>query len=588
MKRIFLFISILSYTLTAATIASAKIPTITGTDEYTLERKDAYKGVVNVIAYNQDGTIRHTGVGVFIDNNGTCASTYGLLEGAASADVIDYKGNKLKVHRILGANATYDLVKFSVIGAKKIESFSIPGTSFVSAGAPLYMLHYTTDKKGAATNVSITKSDDYNAYKYFHTSAKNIDTNFGCPLIDENGNLIAFVQQNVERNDSSSCAIDARFLNDINITMTGAMNSDLRGILIPKALPEKESDALTVIYMLDSNDSLNTITALNDFIEAYPDNAEGFSNRAKFFADKQQYALCEQDFATAITKAGNEASTVKADEIYNELSKAIFKKAVYMPNPAYGDWTLERAYKEAEQAYAINPKSFYLLQLGRCLFASKKYQEAYEKFYQLASQKPQSDDENWSPLAQAENWFYAARSLELAGGDTLQVIALMDSTISKCPTPYTKLSAQYFLERAQRLQRAGMMRKAVMDYNEYEKIIGPNNLNEQFYYIREQAELKGGMYQQALDDIRTAILRAPNDPGLKVEEALVLLRAGLYDDAITSCNTLLKDYPEASDCYKIMGIAYGELGQKKQAQEALTKAKELGDTTADHYLQVYQ
>lgn len=579
MKRLFFLISILSCTFALSTPTA-----ISGT---TLETKDAYKGVVSIITYNADGSIRRSGVGVFIDANGTCATTYSLFEGASSADVVDYKGNKLSAHRILGASANYDLVKFSTTGGKKNEAFSLLETATAPSGASLYLLHANGDKKSLGEEVVVTKSDDYNNYKYFQTTAPNVETNFGCPLIDANGNLIAFVQQNVT-SDSTSCAIDARFLNDINITTASVMSADLRNIFIPKALPANESDALTYIYMIDNNDSLTAITALNDFIAAYPNNAEGYTNRGKFFAEKQSYELCEKDFATALDKASNTESTIKADEVHNEFSKVIFQKAVYKPNPAYGDWTLTRAYQEAEKAYSISPKSFYLLQLGRCLFAEKKYQEAHEKFYQLATQKPQTDDNTWSPLAQAENWFFAARSLELAGGDSLKVLEMMDSTIAKCPKPYGQSSAQYFLERAQRLQRLGMWRLAVMDYNEYEKIIGPNNLNAQFYYIREQVELAGGMFQQALDDIRTAILRMPDDPGLKIEEAVVLLRAGLYEETITSCTALLKDFPESSDCYKLMGIAYGELGQKTEAQAALAKAKELGDTTADSYIETYK
>ncbi len=45
---------------------------------------------------------------------------------------------------------------------------------------------------------------------------------------------------------------------------------------------------------------------------------------------------------------------------------------------------------------------------------------------------------------------------------------------------------------------------------------------------------------------------------------------------------------DLADIYKIKGIAHGELKQKQQAVACLTKAKELGDDTADSYIQKYK
>ncbi len=574
------------FCLSSLSAAALTVPSIRHNAEDT-ELKDAYKALVNIITYRADGVVLHTGTGVFIDGNGTGAASYALFKDAVKADVIDYKGNKYAVARILGANSTYDLVKFSTVGSRKNEFLTVPDTMYFNVGAQLYLQHYTTNKKAKPETVTITQTDKYDKYKYLHTTAKNSTENFGTPLMDADGYLSAFVQQNVSTGDSTSCAIDARFLKDLNITPTSGMNEDLQAIGIPKGLPSSERDALTYIYMIRNNDSMAVVTAMNDFIAAYPDNAEGYTNRGAFFSDKKNYAACEQDFTTALTKAGNEQSTVKADEVHNELSNIIFKKAVYAPTPAYKDWTLERARREAETAFSVKPLPYYLLQQGRCLFAEKRYQEAHEKFMQLATYKD-ADERSWSDVAQAEAWFYAARSLEMAGGDSLKVIALLDSVIAKCPKPYTQSTAQYLVERGQRLQRATLYRRAVTDYNEYEKAIGPNNLSAQFYFIREQAELASRMYQQALDDIRTAQLRAPQESAYKIEEALILLRAGLFKDAINLCQKLLKDMPDSADCYKIMGIAHGESGEKTQAKTALQKAKALGDNTADRYLQQYQ
>lgn len=552
--------------------------------------KNVYKGVVKIVSYKADGSILHDGTGVFIDKEGTCAAPFELLKGAHSADVIDFKGNKRKVWRILGADgAKYNLVKFSTISdGKKSETFPFAMAKDVKVGTDVYLLHYTTNKKDKPLQANIIKSDDYEDGHYMHTSVSNTEENFGCPLVDGGAALVGFLQQNVEKNDSSSCAIDSKFLEKLKITSMSALNAELRQIFIPKALPAGEKEALTYLAMLNTADSTMSATSYGDFIAAYPQNAEGYVVRGKFYAGKQDFAKCEEDFSKALEMAGKETSTMKADEVHNELSKLIFQKAVYDPKVQYKDWTLSKALQESEEAYKVNPQPYYILQQGRCLFAEKNYKAAYEKFYSLATSSASVGDDAWSGKAKAENWFYAARSLELAGGDSLQVIALIDSAIAQSPKPYDQAAAQYFLERGQRYHRINQLRKAVSDYNTYENTVGPANLGPEFYYLREQAEIETKMYQQALDDIQSAILRAPNDLGLQIEQALVLLRAGLYKQCVEYCKKLSEYHSDAADIYKIMGIAYGELKQKQQAISNLTKAKQLGDISADAYLQRYK
>lgn len=151
--------------------------------------------------------------------------------------------------------------------------------------------------------VHILKVEEYDNYKYFRVSVDNTKENFGRPLVSSTRQLIAFVQKNEAKDDSLACAIDTRFANDLTITATSAINADLRAINIPKALPSKEKDALTYIYMLGTRDSVSALTALNDFIDTYPENAEGYTNRANYYASHGEYIKCEQDYLTALTKA---------------------------------------------------------------------------------------------------------------------------------------------------------------------------------------------------------------------------------------------------------------------------------------------
>ena len=239
---------------------------------------------------------------------------------------------------------------------------------------------------------------------------------------------------------------------------------------------------------------------------------------------------------------------------------------------------MAKAIEEVDKAYALNPAPLYLMQRARYRFANKEYQESYDDFMQV----------NSSELASAETFYSAAMALEMTGTDSLRVLTLLDSAINRLPEPYTQTAAQYFLERATRRIRAARFREAVFDYNEYEQIIGPKNLNDNFYYLREQAELQGRMYQQALDDIQTAIGLNPNEVIYRVEEALIYVEVGMYEEAIAAARKALEKMPENADALKLIGIALGEQGKKTEALEYLNKAKAQGDTSVDVFLKKYE
>lgn len=593
MKKILLCFCLGACALSPTLATPAQLPS---SMTQTTSNPNSNKALFNIVTYNEKGDLLRSGNGFFIDEQGTGIAAFTLFDGAYRAEVIDYKGDKLPVHRILGANSTYDLVKFSTLGAKKIAALALAEHPQCDAGTPVQLLTYTGKKKANPTLINIKKADDFNGFKYYEVQANNEEKFQGCPLTDATGAVVAIAQRNIVEGAQHLCAVDSRFIQQLQITNMSILNSDLQAIKIPKGLPENEKDALTYIYMLGYKDSIPALHANNDFIASYPENAEGYTNRGTFYAQHRDYAHSEQDFAQALELAGKEKSTIKADEVYNKISKLMLAKVMNDPQTTAPNWTIDNAIAAAHKAYELNASPFHMLQQAHCLLQKKEYKQAYDNYYRINTQSFDQANQ-WSAQAKIETWDYAARAYELgmqAGQipatreDSLHLITLADSLIAALPKPYYPGDAHCFFERAQRYQQLGFYQKAVLDLFEYEKIIGPKNLNDKFYYMREQLEMKARMYQQALDDIRTAKAFNPKDPFYPVEEALVLLNAGLYPEAIETCATYLKQLPGNPDCYKIMGIAYGQLGKKKEALTHLQKAKELGDPTADAFIQKYQ
>lgn len=168
------------------------------------------------------------------------------------------------------------------------------------------------------------------------------------------------------------------------------------------------------------------------------------------------------------------------------------------------------------------------------------------------------------------------------------MLALLDSAVACIPQPVNARYAQYYIERSQRLIRMNRFRDAIKDYNEYQKAVGAKNLTDQFYFLRYQAEMEARMYQQAIDDIHAAIAHSSTPLVYRLEEAYALLRVSEFERAIESAKSVLRELPENPDCYKIIGISYGELGKKALAQQNLQKAKELGDDTVDTFIKKYK
>lgn len=543
--------------------------------------------MLTVITYKDDGTLLGSGYGFFTTPQGEGVASYHLFKDAARAEVVDWKGNRLPIHRILGAAESCDLVRFSTREGKKITAFTLDGAQSLSPGTPLWLIRYSTEKKGAPLETQVSEIEDFDPYKYLQITVPNEKSNLTCPLLNAEGVVVGISQRNVTADAQTACAIDARFVNTLATNATSALNSDLQSIHIPKALPANESDAMTYIYMIGFKDSLQARTAYDDFIAAYPDNVEGYTGRAALLTRQHQFAEAEADYEVAFTKAAMPNAGMRTDEVHLSWSKLIFQQCAAQTAGLPDSWSFERAYQEATQAYTEHPSPYSRLQQAHCLFAMKEYARAYADYLAVCQDSTKSNEE-WTARTRAELWFSAARSLELSGGDSLQVIALMDSVVAQMERPYQASDARYLLERASRLQRAGLYRRAISDYNDYEQTVGARNLNDRFYYIREQLEIECKMYQQALDDIHSAMAINPLDPTYPVEQAYILLRAGLFKETIQACDDMIRVVNDNPDYYKFRGIAYGELGKKREARESLLKAQALGDPTVDTLLERYK
>ncbi len=168
-----------------------------------------------------------------------------------------------------------------------------------------------------------------------------------------------------------------------------------------------------------------------------------------------------------------------------------------------------------------------------------------------------------------------------------ELLALLDSAVSCFSKPYLKEAAPYLLARGSKLYDMKKYRESVADYNEYENLMRAE-LNDRFYYLREQAEVNGRIYKQALDDIAKAIEMNPKEPTYYAEQANLMLRVNMLDDGIKSATKCITIAPEDADGYLILGILQIKKGNKADGLQNLQKAKTLGNSQADALIQKYK
>lgn len=532
----------------------------------------ACKALASVVTYASDGKIISTAAAFAVGDGSEAVSEHTAFNNARSAEFIDASGNKMKVSRISGASEIYDVIKFSLDSKPKQALAAAKEVS--AAGTAVYVLQRASAKKTEAVATKINSKKDIQGGAYYELSLPYDEKNVGMPVVNENGEWVAVVQRNVGK-DQTTYAVGAAFCAQLKVSEMDYANSSLNSVLIPKSLPEGEDKAYTYVYMLSQIKHDNEVFAasLGDFITKYPGNADGYVERAKMYAADGKFKECEEDIAKAVSTAE------KKDNPHYVLSRLIYHNALYNQNKAMAaGWTLEKAAAEAQEAFSINALPVYQLQIGDCNFGMKKYAEAVEMYSAV----------NNSAIASPETYFYEARARAKVDSLDSKIGQLLDSAIARFPKPYSKNVAPYIFERANYYNNAGKYRESTLDFMEYEHIVGFQNLNDNFYYIREQIALKGNMYKQAADDINRALAISPDDYVYNAEKSALMLRLGQFDDAIRCANRAVGIDPNAADAYRLLGIAYGETKKKQLCIQNLKKAESLGDAHAAELLKQYK
>lgn len=535
----------------------------------------AKRAVFSVVTYDENDKILNTGNGFFVTEDGVALSDYTLFKGAQRAIVMNSEGTQMPVVSIMGANDMYDVVKFRVgITSKKVPALAL-ATVNPPVDATVYILPYSTQKDRSYTSGQVKAEDKFSDKYYYYTLNVHLkDKMVSCPVMTEEGQVFALTQKSSGKDTATICyAVDANFAMAQAVNAFSFSDMSLKNIGIKKALPDTEETALVFLYMASSQLSSEKYSQLlDDFVAQYPNSADGYVRRAT----QQIYVSQDEASMAKVVADMDKALDVanKKDDVYYNRAKLIYNYILGQPEKVYKDWSYDRALEEIKKAIAIEELPVYVQLEGDIEFAKQNYAAAlvcYEKV-------------NQTNLVSPATFFSTAKTKELMKAPVQDVLALMDSCMSRFTEPYTTEAAPYLLERARVRMDANQARGAILDYDAYYKAV-KGNVNDVFYYYREQAAMKAKQFQRALDDMAKAIELNPKELTYYAELAVVNMRVGRNEAALKALQDALAIDPKYAEAYRLMGIAHLQMKKKQEACENFAKAKELGDPNVDELIQ---
>ena len=531
--------------------------------------KKATNAVFTLKTFSADGSLLGSSNGFFIGEQGQAISSFSPFKNAQRAVIIDAQGKEMEVKCLMGYNDMYDVAKFQV-AAPKTQALSI-AQSPANSGSSIWLIPYSVKKVPTFISGTVNNAEQFGeGYSYYTLNITATDQQVGSPLLNDQGEVIGILQPSANDKQNTGYAVSALFANNLRITGLTMNDAVLRSVKITKALPDDQNEATIALYVSASAMDAEEYKRLIDhFIEKFPKATDGYVYRARQEMNSGNFQSADDDMKLALKVADAK------DDAHYQYAQLIFQKNVFQADKSFAPWTLDLALQESKAAYAINPQPIYRQQQAQILYAQEQYDAAYELYIELAK----------TDMMKAES-YYSAAQCKLRKDDKEAALALLDSAINTFTKPYIKTAAPYLLTRAQVLYEAKKYRPAVNDYNDYETLMAAQ-LNANFYFLREQAEFAGHLYQQALDDIRRAVEMAPNELVYRAEKANVELRVGMIDDAIESAKGCISIAPGESDGYLFLGLAQCVKGIKAEGLKNLEKAKELGNSQAQSLIDKY-
>jgi tetratricopeptide (TPR) repeat protein len=535
------------------------------------------KAVITITTFDKNDRKLHTTNGFFIGEDGEALSGYSAFKGAGKATITDSDGATYPVTSIIGADDLYDVVRFKVAIPKKVAFLPLASEP-LAVNTPAYLLLFTPGKETAfkeGTISEISKLKD--PYSYYQLTILLENGQDNTPLLLASGHVFGLAQQDASGKKEQSFAVSAGYVKSLNVTSTDAFNSVYTNIGIRKAWPANIEQASVSLFLLAaSQDAKTYLETLTDFIATFPQAEDGYLTRASHYATNRKTLAATPaneanylNLALADIQTAARYSKNKGDVHYNQ-AKLIYGIAANDTTIKDNNWTVGAAIAALMKAIDAEDLPIYRQLEGDIYFYLGEFPAAYASYMKV----------NDSNLASPDSYYFTAKALEnIPGAQISDIITLLDSAVSKMGTPTPPGAAPYILERIDFKTKLSLYDEALLDFDLYYALVN-GQVNESFYFFREQAKFQKGDTEGALQDIKQAIQQNTQSPDYYAEEAAIYVRLQQYNEALESIRKALDLAPDFGACYRLRGICYTRLENKAEACEAFNKAEELNDPLA--------
>lgn len=522
----------------------------------------ARQSVTSILTYNE-GELKGNGTAFFVGGNGDVVLSYMLARKSDSVAVIDTKGKVRPVLGIVGLNNLYDCVRMRVAADKKIPYLPLCHNA-VPIGEELYMLAYGNKNSGEVKRVRVAAVDSFYSHAYYTLDIKMQENYVSLPLVNAGGELVAIMQP-MTVGDTCSYAIGSTVYDKLVTTSVTYGKGRYNNMGIRTLLPDDGETALSCMYMQSVvGDSLSFRTAVDDFIAAFPGRYEGYMSRAEYMAVYcRDMDAAEDAWKESLSRCDNAA------EVYFNKAKVIYSIVQSGDTVSHSVLSRDNAFEILDKAIELDSQPLYVNYKADALLENGLYEDAYGCYLSLSGTSLRSAD----LFAKASQCQAALENYDVA-------IELMDSAVNCVGENASKDVLPYIFTRALLKNSAGRYREAVFDYNKYEEVAGVVP-NANFYYLRSQAEVKGKMYQQALNDLERAISIEPGNAALYLEKGILCYKVNLLEDGAAVLEEAKGLVPDVPDVYYILGCIYSKSDNRKLAVENLQKAISLGHPDAE-------
>lgn len=326
--------------------------------------------------------------------------------------------------------------------------------------------------------------------------------------------------------------------------------------------------------------SESDLERLNRVIKENPASWEGYYNRGQHYSkeDKRNEAISDFSKAIELSPEYSGQALIARCDMYKMLAKydesladaEAFQKR-YPTSPAglrnHGEAfnameNFPKAVKDLEECLSNSPADLTALESLTLTYDGwGKIEKAIEMGSRYVFMEEQTDRDNQYFALQDRALVYVhANEIDLALEDLRRAMLVKPK------------HSQIWAYLAFAMAKKNDLQKALEAMKICEKL---DTFAPRARRLRAEVYRAAGKWKDALVDYKESTTMEPDyGPGF-MQKAIAEIALGEYDDAVDDLNTALKRIPASAHCHALLAVMYDQIGKKEEAKKSLERAFEL-------------